>query len=113
MSESRIVQNIFELLKQAQETTDVVLTIEERPTIVEMEGTDTPENCWAGRQSMNRYLDEGNWRTDGGFPEIAGLGGIPLESRRQGSAHIRVEIQHKDPFLSAPGHDRGHTGRRE
>ena len=31
----------------------------------------------------------------------------------KGSAHIRVEIQHKDPFLSGPGHDRGRTGRRE
>ena len=26
---------------------------------------------------------------------------------------LRVEIQHKDPFLSGPGHDRGRTGRRE
>ena len=25
----------------------------------------------------------------------------------KGSAHIRVEIQHKDPFLSGPGRDRG------
>ena len=31
----------------------------------------------------------------------------------KGSAHIRVEIQQKDPFLSGPGHDRGRTGRRE
>ena len=34
-------------------------------------------------------------------------------SSSKGSAHIRVEIQHKDPFLSGPGHDRGRTGRRE
>ena len=31
----------------------------------------------------------------------------------KGSAHIRVEIQHKDPFLSGPGRDRGRTVRRE
>ena len=39
----------------------------------------------------------------------ARLAGVEL----LGSAHIRVEIQHKDPFLSGPGHDRGRTGRRE
>ena len=37
----------------------------DRPTIVETEGTDTAETCRAGRQSINRYLDAGNWRTDG------------------------------------------------
>ena len=31
----------------------------------------------------------------------------------KGSAYIGVEIQHKDPFLSGPGRDRGRTGRRE
>ena len=31
----------------------------------------------------------------------------------KGSADIGVEIQHKDPFLSGPGRDRGCTGRTE
>ena len=41
------------------------------------------------------------------------LGSIGPQPDGKGSAHIRVEIQHKDPFLSGPGHDRGRTGRRE
>ena len=88
MSESRIVQNIFELLKQAQETTDVVLTIEERPTIVEMEGTDTPENCWAGRQSMNRLsraLDRGE-QIEGGGRIIPNR----LDQRRGQASHVSL-----------------------
>ena len=38
---------------------------------------------------------------------------VHILEMNEGSAHIRVEIQHKDPFLSGPGRDRGRTDRRE
>ena len=71
MNMSPSVESIYERLEQAQKETHVVLTIDGRPTVVEMNGTDPPENCWAARQSMNRYMDEGTWRTDGpGFQRL-------------------------------------------
>ena len=35
---------------------------------------------------------------------------IPIEVK---SGSKTMPLQHKDPFLSGPGHDRGRTGRRE
>ena len=94
MSESRIVQNIFELLKQAQETTDVVLTIEERPTIVEMEGTDTPENCWEGigeqTGGFQRLQDwvEFHWNPDDGKQAPGGTVATADRWGRSGEAQL-------------------------
>ena len=63
--------SIHERLKQAQEQTHVVLTIDGRPSIEEMSATSPPETCWAGRQTADRFLDEGVWKTDGpGFERL-------------------------------------------
>ena len=65
------MKGIYKRLEQAQEESHVVLTIGERPIIVEMNETSPPESCWEGRRSMDRYLDEGIWRTDGpGFRRL-------------------------------------------
>ena len=62
---------ITERLKQAQEETQVLLTIDGRPNIVEMSETRSPESCWQARRSMDRYLTEGTWRSAGaGFQQL-------------------------------------------
>ncbi|MCY4381823.1 MAG: hypothetical protein OXE44_01580 [Nitrospinae bacterium] len=71
MSVPPSIESIFERLKKAQQETQVVLTIDERPNILEMDEASPPESCWEGRRSMDRFLDEGIWRTDGpGFRRL-------------------------------------------
>ncbi len=71
MSVPPSIESIFERLKQAQQETQVVLTIDGRSNILEMDEASPPESCWEGRRSMDRFLDEGTWRTDGpGFRRL-------------------------------------------
>ena len=65
------VESIYERLEQAQKETLVVLTVEGRPNIVEMELTCPPASRWEGRREMERLLDEGNWQVTGpGFQQL-------------------------------------------
>ena len=62
---------ITERLKQAQEETKVLLTINGRPNIIEMSEIQSPESCLQARISMDRYLTEGIWKsTSAGFQQI-------------------------------------------
>ena len=65
------VESIYERLKQAQQETLVVLTIEGRPYNVEMDETSHPESFWQGRRDMDRFMDVGTWQTEGiGFQQL-------------------------------------------
>ena len=65
------IASINERLKQAQEETQVLLTIDGRPNIVEMCETHPPASCWEARRTMDRYLDEGIWKSAGpGFQRL-------------------------------------------
>ena len=71
MSIHPTAESICERLKQAQKETLVILTIEGRPNIVEMNETSPPESCWEGMRSMDRYMDNGTWQTKGpGFRRL-------------------------------------------
>lgn len=66
------IDSVSDRLNQARNETQVVVTIEGRPRIVEMCSTDVPESCWAGRSSMDRFLSPAsNWKTAGpGFRHL-------------------------------------------
>ena len=65
------IASIHERLKQAQEETQVLLTIDGRPNIVEMCETHLPASFWEARRTMDRYLDEGTWKSAGpGFQRL-------------------------------------------
>lgn len=71
MSMSPGLESIYERLKQAQEETRVVVTVDGRPSVHEMHETSPPDSCWDGRRSMDRYLNEGVWQTEGpGFQRL-------------------------------------------
>ncbi len=71
MSMNPSVESIGKLLKQTQEETRVVLTIEGRPNIVAMNEDCPPESYWEGRRAIDRFLDEGIWETVGpGFRQL-------------------------------------------
>ena len=71
MITSPSVESVSDRLKQAQKETQVILKIEERHNIIDMSTTSLPENRLAGMNSMDRYLDEGVWRTTGpGFQRL-------------------------------------------
>ena len=59
------IESICTRLKQAQEETRVVLTIDGTPKIVAMDEDCPPESFWEGRRDMDRLLDRGTWQTDG------------------------------------------------
>ena len=65
------IKDIVERLKQAQEESRVVLTIDGRSNIVTMDECDPPESFWNSRRAMDRFLDEGIWETVGpGFKRL-------------------------------------------
>ena len=65
------IKDIVECLKQAQEESRIVLTINGIPNIEEMGECDPPESIWKGRRAMDRFLDEGTWQTEGpGFKQL-------------------------------------------
>ena len=65
------VYEIEERLDRARRETELILSVDGRPQVVEMSMTATPESCWAGRRRMDRCLDEGVWRTQGpGFEAL-------------------------------------------
>lgn len=65
------LESIHERLNQAQQETRVVLTVGGRPSIHEMHESSPPDSCWEGRRSMDRYLDDGVWQTEGpGFQRL-------------------------------------------
>ena len=65
------IKSIYERLEQAQKETRVVLTVEGRPNIVEMDEICSPESCWQSRRDMDRLLDKGTWQTEGpGFKQL-------------------------------------------
>ena len=64
-------ESITDRLKRAQDEAQVVLVIDGRPKIVAMNETTPPESHWQGGKELDRFLDEGTWRTDGpGFTEL-------------------------------------------
>ena len=65
------VQSIHERLEQAQQETQILLLVDDRPSIVEMDEVAPPESPWAGRQHLSRYLEQGHWKTAGpGFGRL-------------------------------------------
>ena len=71
MNTGPTIESIHERLKRAQKETRVVLDVEDRPSIVEMDGTSPPESCWEGRRAMDRFMDCGAWQTTGpGFQQL-------------------------------------------
>ena len=65
------IETIYERLEQAQKDTRVVLMVEGRPNVVEMDEMSPPENCWEGRRAMERFVDAGVWQTTGpGFQQL-------------------------------------------
>ena len=71
MSRDLTAESVYEWLRRAQEETDVVLTIDDAPAIVKMDESSPPSSPWAARRSIDRYLDEGVWRTAGsGFQRL-------------------------------------------
>ena len=65
------IASIHERLRQAQEETQVLLTIDGRPNIVEMCETHLPTSRWESWRTMDRYLDEGIWKSAGpGFQRL-------------------------------------------
>lgn len=65
------IESIYERLEQAQKETRVVLTVEGRPNIVEMDVTCPPMSHWEERGDMDRFLDVGTWQTTGpGFQQL-------------------------------------------
>ena len=59
------VEGIVKLLRDAQETTDVVLMEDGRPTVVEMDVHEPPRNSFEANLRINLYTKKGEWRTDG------------------------------------------------
>lgn len=71
MSRAPTAESLYERLKQAREHTEVVLTIDDAPNIVEMNQSSPPTSSWAARLSIDRFLDEGTWRAQGpGFQRL-------------------------------------------
>lgn len=65
------VESIRRRLEQAQKETRVVLTVDGRPNIVEMDVTSPPASRWEGRLDMDRFVDTGTWQTTGpGFKQL-------------------------------------------
>ena len=65
------IASIHERLKQAQEETQVLLTIDGRPNVVEMCETYLPTSRWESWRTLDRYLDDGIWKSAGpGFQRL-------------------------------------------
>ena len=65
------VESIYDRLRQAQEETLVVLMIDGRANIVEMNETSPPKSCLESIRNMDCYMDKGIWQTKGpGFQRL-------------------------------------------
>ena len=65
------IKDIVEWLKQAQEESRVVFTIDGRSNFVAMDECDPPESYWKGRRTIDGFLDDGHWQTEGpGFKQL-------------------------------------------
>ena len=65
------IDSIYERLELAQKETRVVLTVEGKPNVIEMDVTSPPVSRWEGRREMDRFLDEGTWQATGpGFQQL-------------------------------------------
>ena len=56
---------IIERLEQARAETQVLLTVNGRPNILEMRETSPSSSHWRARRDLDRYLDEGSWKSTG------------------------------------------------
>ena len=71
MSRNPTAESVYRRLKHAQEETQVVLQTADKPTIVEMDEVIAPGSAWEGRRIIDRYLDQGIWKTTGpGFQRL-------------------------------------------
>lgn len=96
MSRYPTADSVCERLRRAQRETEVILTIDNAPTIVQMDESSPPGSPWEARRSIDRYLDEGVWRTVGsGFQRL----------QRWAEAHWNPEREAVVPegTLPAPG----------
>ena len=93
MTTSPSIEAICDLLKLAQQQTDVVVTIDGRPNVVEMNDPDPPESCWQARSDMDRYLGEATWKTTGpGFERL----------REWVESHWSTDKDHQTPSGTIP-----------
>ena len=65
MTQTPTADSIHERVVRAQEETRVVLTIDGRPNILEMDEISPPKSNFAGRRSMDRFMEEAIWQTEG------------------------------------------------
>ena len=71
MDAKLIPESIHELLRKAQEDTRVLLVIDGKPRIVEMDSPSPPETSREGRLEMVRYIRDATWQATG--PGYEGL----------------------------------------